>query len=170
MTDTKNLSTELRDSANYLSHLAAIDFSREVVLNRQAADEIEQLRAEIADAHAFAYNALPGSERTGDTKDTLDEQIHVLSLCVKNQQKEIERLQAENEADSSWPIVERFLKAAGIVPLSPSETTPEQIERGITEVERLRSIVNKRCKCERCTGISAESYYTEAAEAARKES
>ena len=46
-----------------------------------------------------------------------------------------------------WPIVERFLQATGIKPLSWHETTPEQIERGIAEVERNKAIVDKLPKC-----------------------
>jgi hypothetical protein len=43
--EVKNLPERLRDEADYLHHLAAIDFSRQVAENREAADEIERLRA-----------------------------------------------------------------------------------------------------------------------------
>jgi hypothetical protein len=51
---------------------------------------------------------------------------------------EIERLQRELDLDSSWPIVERFLVAAGIEPTSWHETTADQIERAIATVVEWR--------------------------------
>jgi hypothetical protein len=55
---------------------------------------------------------------------------------------EVERLQAELDSDSFWPIVERFLSAAGIEPTSWHETTPEQIERAIATVAEWQTKVN----------------------------
>jgi len=53
---------------------------------------------------------------------------------------EIERLQ---DSLDWWSIIERFLQAAGIEPLSPSETVPEQIERGILRVSEMRKMEEK---------------------------
>jgi hypothetical protein len=94
----------------------------------EAADEIERLRAEIADAHALAYNSLPNR---GDMEDTLCGQVQRL-------REEIERLQDYNEA--RYGIIELFLQAAGIEQLD-SESVQEQIVRGIRRVERMRTFV-----------------------------
>jgi hypothetical protein len=84
----------------------------------EAADEIERLRAEIADAHALAYNSLPNR---GDMEDTLCGQVQRL-------REEIQRLTGENEA--RYALVELFLLAAGIEPLE-GESVPEQIDNAI---------------------------------------
>ena len=91
--EVKNLPNELRNAAKYLARVMAPLLpdgcvTEEVRLMRAAADEIEQLRAEIADAHALAYNSLPDR---GNMEDTLCGQVQRL-------REEIERLQDYNEA------------------------------------------------------------------------
>jgi hypothetical protein len=47
---------------------------------KQLRAKISKLKAEIADAHAFAYNILPN--RTDELEDTLDEQIERLRCWI----------------------------------------------------------------------------------------
>jgi hypothetical protein len=88
---------------------------------------------------------------------------------IERQNAELERLQKESETDSSWLIVERFLQAVGIEPLSPTETTPEQIERAIKEIERMVLIRNKARKLCGIEDAFACLYSGKAAEAARED-
>ena len=49
--------------------------------------------------------------------------------------QEQQELSLEN--DNLWKIIERFMNAANTTPLSWDETTGEQIERAIKQVEKL---------------------------------
>ena len=65
--------------------------------------------------------------------------------CIRHLQDRLAVVEAEADADSSWPIVCRFMEVLGIKPLSWDETTPEQIERAIEMVKQLSS---KQAKAE----------------------
>jgi hypothetical protein len=58
-----------------------------VKTKKQLHAKIAKLKAEIADAHAFAYNILPN--RTDELETTLDEQIDRLRRWIKQAERRL---------------------------------------------------------------------------------
>jgi len=162
----KTLSDRLRQEANYLSHLGAIDFSRLVLDIREAANKIDSLELELFQATALAYSGQSNEEDTLSSRiQQLQEEIKTLKQQIlddnkaygcelrdpygtiwqyaeklRQENEALKAVQAETDCTNWWPIVERFLQAAGIKPLTWDETVPEQIERAITEVAKKFSV------------------------------
>lgn len=151
--EVKNLPERLRDLAETLCGCQWNHPLCSPATCNEAADEIERLRAEVADAHMFAYKALPDRKKR---EESLCGQIHRL-------REHIERLRA---------IVDKLPKTADGVSITPGMTIWLNTRKSESKGIDVSSVGTGFCELkDKPRGCYHDKFYSskQAAEAAKEE-